>query len=140
VGKTDPGNHKCWVSEKPGSASNNPKFNMLCEHDNKLAYVGKASLDLLEYKGQNYWNIENIEVKERYRRQRLGTKLYELLAQWSCENGAPLMSTHRIGEMSAPFWAKQKRKGRATTVGKYAGKDAYALSCPAPKSLANLPL
>jgi hypothetical protein len=62
---------------------------------------------------------------------RIGTKMYEIAASYTCEKyGVPLRSG-ALNEMSLGFWEKQLSLGRA----RWLGPGSYTLSCPAPASL-----
>jgi len=87
--------------------------------------------------------VFSTEIDASYRKQGIATRLYEMAAAESCKRGMPLHSDVLRSEMIEPFWKKQKRKGRARLVRykrKVAGHevtgDYYALTCPAPPSLA----
>lgn len=101
---------------------------------------------------QNEHQVVSILVNPGFQRCGIGTKLYEAAAKFGCENNAPLQSdTHRT-DQSQGFWAKQAAKGRAKclrTVNEFptrpdypspkygrGGCSQYALTCPAPASLA----
>jgi hypothetical protein len=79
--------------------------------------------------------------------------MYEHAAKIACRAGAPLASDATRTKYSEGFWGKQAKKGRATCVaraggvrleaGTFAPKGRlscrhYALTCPAPRSLAGL--
>ena len=84
--------------------------------------------------------------------QGIGTKMYERAARYACSKGMPLSSDKLRTKYSQGFWEKQARKGRATCVVRSGGVRLstdfyekgrwgcghYALSCPAPRSLAGV--
>jgi len=77
-------------------------------------------------------DITYAKVDPRLQGQGLGTLLYQAAAKASCKLGrGPLRSDTQRSKMAEGFWAKQHRKGRAIKEG-----DRYALTCPAPRSLA----
>jgi len=88
-----------------------------------------------------FYVVRGVNVLEPYRRKRIATRLYEKAAAEACRRRVPLASDERIGGMSAHFWDKQIKKGRASVVSRAGGFQAgekapvYALMCPAPKSL-----
>jgi GNAT superfamily N-acetyltransferase len=100
--------------------------------------------------------VPSLSVRSRFRRQRIGTALYEIASHESCRLGRPLSSDIERSRYSEAFWRKQVSKGRATCllneparVGP-GGKDEpglpvpengwwpcfqYSLTCPPPPSL-----
>jgi len=85
----------------------------------------------------------------------IGTKLYETAARTACKLGAPLASDSSRTRFSQAFWEKQVTKGRATCMAgsgravrltdEFGRKGTwrcgtYALTCPAPRSLAQVKL
>jgi len=84
--------------------------------------------------------------------QGVGTKMYEHAAKFACKKRMPLGSDKLRTKYSEGFWKKQASKGRATCVVRSGGVALstefyekgrrscghYALSCPAPRSLAGL--
>lgn len=53
----------------------------------------------------------------------IGTKLYEALAEYACNEGLILRSDEELSEKSRSFWEKQVRKGRA-----YKDRKRFALT------------
>ncbi len=87
--------------------------------------------------------VEHIRVNEVGRRRGIATKLYETAAKDACRAGEPLVSAYRVKDAhSNDFWAKQKRKGRATVVGVRHDAGAkipvYALDCAKGTDLSGL--
>jgi GNAT superfamily N-acetyltransferase len=96
-------------------------------------------------------SVGDVHVLSSYRRRGLATQLYERAAQIACTKiGNPLHSDVERSGYAQAFWEKQERKGRARCLSRTAPKTAdmdtvivgrggcvrYALSCPAPTSLA----
>lgn len=100
-------------------------------------------------RGQSLMKVAFVEVQRRG--LGIGTKLYEKAAAFSCRLGLPLASDMTRTAASQGFWEKQAQKGRATCL-RGSGKATalsprfvekgtwscgqYALTCPAPRSLA----
>lgn len=112
--------------------------------------VGYMELEEVEGpRDQRLLKVAFVEVKKKS--IGIGTKLYEKAAAFACARKRPLASDDARTSAAQGFWLKQARKGRATclrgsgratalTKG-YGEKGLwacgqYALSCPAPRSLA----
>jgi GNAT superfamily N-acetyltransferase len=112
--------------------------------------VGYMELEEVEGpRDQRLLKVAFVEVRRKG--VGIGTKLYEKAAAFACKLKRPLASDDARTSAAQGFWLKQARKGRATclrgsgratalTKG-YAEKGLwacgqYALTCPAPKSLA----
>jgi GNAT superfamily N-acetyltransferase len=87
---------------------------------------------------QKYYSVAWVRVVDGAQGKGLATKLYEAAAQEACKRGAPLASDSVRFPGSDGFWRKQLRKGRARDVFDKRGQQRFALSCPAPSSLAGL--
>lgn len=79
-------------------------------------YAGTLSLKKQKVLGQDLLVVNEIEVVPKYRKHRLGTRMYEWAAKIACRLGVRLSSSHYRSEFSESFWRKQERKGRASCV------------------------
>jgi hypothetical protein len=78
-------------------------------------YVGKRKVGkfIAEKRGNDRAVVRRAAMRSGYERRGLGTKGYEALARWACENGRDLASDSSLTDASRGFWEKQVRKGRA---------------------------
>ncbi len=123
-----------------------------------LAKIGGQQVGYMEVEesegpsGQTFTKVAFVEATKKG--LGIGTKLYERAAALACRQRAPLISDESRTAASQGFWEKQARKGRAycvpgsgrgTKLGVKFGVTGswscgqYALTCPAPKSLAAAP-
>lgn len=114
--------------------------------------AGRDSVGYVTLKSDDGPTIDYIFVRETWRRRGVATALYEAAARGACRSyGVPLQSDVERSAAAQAFWVKQVRKGRATCVrptpkvGRVqptayvmgrGGCYRYALTCPAPASLA----
>lgn len=111
--------------------------------------VGVMEIEAAKGHGGRYMKVAFAQTKKTG--MGIGTKLYEAAARQACLLGRPLVSDSSRSKYSEGFWVKQAAKGRATCI-KGSGRATrltdewdeqgswpcgnYALSCPAPRSLA----
>ena len=70
------------------------------------------------------------DVMSSQPRKGYATRLYEQAAKDACAAGQRLISTTRLASShSNDFWAKQRKKKRATKIGYVNGQDALAITC-----------
>lgn len=113
--------------------------------------VGYFELQPITVGVHHYMKVAFAEVTEPGKG--IGTKMYERAARIACKARAPLASDATRTKYSEGFWGKQAKKGRATCVARAGGVRLeagtfepkgrlscrhYALTCPAPRSLAGL--
>jgi GNAT superfamily N-acetyltransferase len=67
-------------------------------------------------KGPEHLKVNEIHVNPFYRRQKLGTALYELLQKKACAEGRQVISDELRSHFAEGFWRKQESKGRATCI------------------------
>jgi len=102
----------------------------LMEGNASVASIGVGDI------GPRDMKVRQINVVPGAQRQRIGTGLYERAAKIACkEYGVPLASDTDRSAKAEAFWKKQEAKGRAERRESRHG-EYYALSCPAPRSLA----
>jgi len=82
--------------------------------DAKGEKIGKASIVRVSRDGRDAYTVNHIEVDPKYRRARLGTKLYEKLVATACKEKLSLQSDYMRSHFAEAFWRKQEAKGRAT--------------------------
>lgn len=72
---------------------------------------------------------------DNVRGSRVGTRMYEMAADYTCEYGLPLMSDFMRSKPAEAFWRKQYDKGRADHLCSkdYFKKPKEAWSCPPDK-------
>lgn len=119
------------------------------------ATLGRREIGYMEVeeiagpRGQGLMKVAFVEVQRKG--LGIGTKLYEKAARFACGKRLPLASDMTRTPASQGFWEKQAGKGRATCLrgsgratalsprfvekGEWACGQ-YALTCPAPRSLA----
>ena len=109
-----------------------------CRVGGKVA--GRVDVMGTKESGREIMGVTIIGVQSEFRRQGIGTQLYEAAARVACEQfGLPLASdkSHQRSPAAEAFWKKQARKKRAVCIGDSGGKKCrrWVLSCPAPASL-----
>lgn len=105
------------------------------------AFVGDVEAGRLTagtLRGDGAVRVRIMQVDKQWRRQGVGTAMYEAAAHAACERyGLPLSSDDTRSPAAEEFWRKQERKGKAVCrlrLGESCFR--YWLSCPAPRSLA----
>lgn len=131
--------------ERPpvGDSDRDRMFDVRCRVDGEV--LGKVSVFRTRESGRDVMAVAMIGIRADSRREGLGTELYQVAAEIACEGfGLPLASDkdHQRSPAAEAFWKKQVRKKRAVCIGDSGGKKCrrWALSCPAPASLAAPPL
>ena len=120
--------------------------------DAGVMYVNVSEGGTGPFKRPTIARVKWVEVEEEFRKQHIGTKLYEAAAKHACTRlKVPLRSDDLRSAYSQGFWDKQMRKGRADCLESCEANDGcrrsnyvvgrggclvYTLRCPAPRSLA----
>lgn len=110
---------------------------------------GSAEAGVIEVASDG--TVRGVSVGDAFRRQRVGTQLYQHAARIACSRlGVPLRSDSERSGYAQAFWDKQVSKGRARCAGPAKAREApvaevvygrggchaYTLKCPPPASLA----
>jgi hypothetical protein len=126
-------------------------YTILRAYDAHGEELGYFELQPVQYGRQKLMKVAFAEVTRPG--EGIGTKMYEQAARIACRARRPLASDKTRTKYSNGFWEKQASKGRATCAVRSGGVKlapgtfepkgrwscgTFALSCPAPRSLAGV--